>query len=70
MKKAIYTVLALSAVAIMFTSCKKNFKCVCSFNNTVMYQEDLQLQTRKNAESMCAKHDSTISGQPWSCTVY
>ena len=70
MKKAIYSVITIMAVGFTLTSCKKVWHCTCSYNNKVMYTEDLQRQAKGDAETMCSKHDSTIAGQVWSCTIY
>ena len=70
MKKAIYIVIIILAGMASFTSCKKNWHCTCSYNNKVMYTEDLQNDVKSKAEERCHEHDSTITGQWWTCTIY
>jgi hypothetical protein len=70
MKKAFYSItLLLTACLLSVTSCKKVYHCNCTFNNQVVYTQDLGLQVLKTAKSECSSHDSTITGEAWTCTV-
>ncbi|MFI5196174.1 MAG: hypothetical protein ACHQD8_03725 [Chitinophagales bacterium] len=70
MKKAIYTVITILAVALSFTSCKKEWHCTCSFNNKVMFTKDLMNEVKSKAQTACSQYDSTVTGEVWSCTIY
>ena len=70
MKKAIYAVITILAVALSFTSCKKEWHCTCSFNNQVMFTKDLQNEVKSKAQTACSAYDSTITGEVWNCTIY
>ncbi len=70
MKKATYTIVIVLVGMLSLFSCKKDYHCSCTYNNTVMYNVDLGDQTNKNAKSMCSSYDSTIKGEVWTCTIY
>ena len=70
MKKATYTIVIVLVAMLSFFSCKKDYHCSCTYNNTVMYNVDLGDQTNKNAKKTCSNYDSTIKGEVWTCTIY
>ena len=70
MKKATYTLTFLLLGVICLFSCKKVYHCSCTYNNTVMYNADLDCQFQNNAQNECSSHDSTITGEAWKCTIY
>jgi hypothetical protein len=71
MKKVIFSVtLVLLTCMVSMISCKKVYQCSCSFNNQIVYTQDLGSQTLKDAKNQCGTHDSTITGEVWNCTVY
>jgi hypothetical protein len=70
MKKAIYTVITILAVALSFTSCKKEWHCTCTYNNTVMFTKDLMNDTKSKAQTACSAYDTTVTGEIWTCTTY
>jgi hypothetical protein len=71
MKKAIYPTLSILTIFILCatTSCKRDYKCSCTFNNQIVYSTDLGSQTKKNAQDDCNRNDSTIPGEVWNCSV-
>ena len=71
MKKIVYILLSASSVICMLTasSCKKDYKCTCTFNGNIVYSDDLGKETKKDAKDDCSRNDSTVSGELWNCTV-
>ncbi len=56
--------------AIGFTSCKKDYKCVCKVNDNVVYSQDYNDVTRAEAEDKCDGDGSTLGGTvQWDCDV-
>lgn len=70
MKKATYFVIIVLICLVSFISCKKEYHCSCTFNNTVVFTKDLGSQVKKNATDQCSSYDSTIKGEVWNCTLY
>jgi hypothetical protein len=70
MKKAGYTLLTVLICALSFTSCKKEWHCTCSYNNTVVFTKDLMNETKSKANDACSAYDSTVTGVVWNCTTY
>jgi hypothetical protein len=70
MKKSTYTVILLALSLVYFASCKKSIHCTCTFNNKVVYTEDLGLDYPKNAQEKCSSYDSTVTGEAWNCKIY
>jgi hypothetical protein len=71
MKKVIYTGLIIFIGIFFFASCKKNYHCQCTYNNTVVYTEDMGSETSDKAKKRCSVYDSTgIPGEVWLCTTY
>ncbi len=71
MKRGIYTVLAITVLAVLsLASCKKDYHCQCTYNNQVMLVKDLGSQVKKDADNLCSAYDSTITGEQWNCIVY
>lgn len=69
MKKVIYTGTIILFAALSFTSCKKEYHCSCTYNNTLVYTKDLGNQSLKDAKNICSRSDTTVAGETWSCTV-
>lgn len=72
MKKAFYTTLSIFTLIVLCatTSCKKNYKCSCTFNNKIMYTTEINNETKKNAQDDCNRNDSTVQGEVWNCSLY
>ena len=70
MKKAIYTFILLAVGMVYFTSCKKHIHCTCTFNNKVVYTEDMGMDFAKNAQDKCSLYDTTVAGEVWNCKIY
>ena len=71
MKKATYIVITVLIGMISFVSCKKEYRCECTYNNQLIRTIDLGNQTKSNANKMCAVYDtSSIPGEMLTCTVY
>lgn len=64
-------ILFVAAAGILgFASCKKNYHCQCSFNNTIQMTTDLGSQTKDDAKAQCDAYDSTVTGEKWTCVIY
>ena len=59
MKKAILGLSIIAVTTLFFTSCKKNYTCVCSLNGTVIEKHELGKQTRSDAKAAC---DAFVAG--------
>ncbi len=70
MKKATYTIVFVLVGMLGLFSCKKDYHCSCTYNNTVVYTADLGDQTINNARNTCSNYDTTITGEVWTCTIY
>ena len=58
------------SVSILFTACKKDYHCVCTFNGTAIYNKDQGNQSKKDAQDECNQNTNTIPGETWYCDVY
>lgn len=69
MKKMIIGGLALIS-SFAFTSCKKDYSCVCRLNGTVMQTTNYSNVSRAQAEDKC-DGDATAGGGAvqWDCDV-
>lgn len=71
MRKTIYIAAVASVGLLTFTtSCKKNYRCSCSFNNKIMYTRDLGTQSESKAQEICSSYDTSVTGEVWNCSVY
>ena len=70
MKKVTYILATAFLITLAFYSCKKEYHCSCSFNNTVVFTKDLGNQYKKNAKDQCNAYDSTMQGEVWQCGIY
>lgn len=52
MKKVILLA-SIALGAIIFTSCEKNYTCVCTVNGAEVYREDLGKQSKSDAKAKC-----------------
>jgi hypothetical protein len=72
MKKLI-PMIAVAALATMFTSCKKDYTCTCTSTVTgssaVTTKYPLGKQKKKDAESACNAMNATVSGGGMSASV-
>lgn len=69
MRKAVI-VLATVCGVVYFSSCKKMYHCVCTFDNHVKYTKDLGSMYEDKAQAACSAYDSTVTGEAWKCTIY
>ena len=69
MRKAIFALLVFTGL-FSSTSCTKDYHCACTYNNAVVYNIDLGVQYKDNAQAKCAAYDSTIKGMTWQCSLY
>lgn len=53
MKKGILGLSILAISALFFTSCKKNYTCVCTVNGNEVARQDLGKQKRSDAKDAC-----------------
>ncbi len=70
MKKLI-PVAAVGLIALMFTSCKKDYKCTCTWNiagTAGSYTWDLGKQKKKDAEAGC-KYAAAVTGVTYDCKL-
>ena len=67
MKKLILAALVLVSAA-GFTSCKKDYNCVCRFNGVQVFSQQYEDVTRPDAEDMCNANDNG-TGQVWECDI-
>ena len=51
----------------VFSSCKKDFTCTCTFSNGEMTETAIEDQTQKEAESSCSEVATSIGAA--SCTL-
>ncbi len=69
--KKIIPVAAVAMLALTFTSCKKYYKCTCSWTiagKTGSYTEDLGKQKKTDAEAAC-KYPYQVAGVAYSCKL-
>jgi len=69
MKKAIYTSIVILSGIISFTSCRKEYHCNCTYNNTLVLTKDLGNQSQSDATTICNRYDTTVAGETWLCTL-
>lgn len=75
--KKLMPVAAIAVFALMFTSCKKDYTCTCTYSGpsvgvTVSDQKfTISKTTKKDAESKCSGYTSTVSfagtSTGWNC---
>ncbi|GEM_PF-500143 len=70
--KKILLIAAVACTGLIMgtTSCKKVYRCNCSFNNKVMLSKDLGAQSESKAQEICSSYDTTVTGEVWNCTIY
>jgi len=67
MKKLIVLALITSASIFSFSSCKKDYHCTCTYNGTVVYDQDLGKMKHSDAENQCNQQSTSVLGQTWAC---
>jgi hypothetical protein len=70
--KKLFPVAAVAALAMMFTSCKKDYKCTCTasyLGTTTSSTVDLGKQKKKDAEAACSAKAVTTAGVSYSCKL-
>lgn len=69
MKTVITAGLALLST-FAFTSCKKDYSCVCKLNNQTVYTQNYNDVTRAEAEDKCDGDGTVLAGTAqWDCDV-
>jgi hypothetical protein len=70
MKKLMILAIASCGIAALsLTSCKKDYHCTCTYNGTVLYDQDLGHMTHSDAENQCNEHSTSVAGQTWECSL-
>jgi hypothetical protein len=67
MKKTIIAIAALT-MTFGFTSCKKDYTCVCKLNGTIVKTTQYNDVNRAEAEDKC-DGDATFGGVTYDCDV-
>ncbi|OJW83950.1 MAG: hypothetical protein BGO69_09470 [Bacteroidetes bacterium 46-16] len=68
MKKWIITAIASCAIgALSLTSCKKDYHCTCTYNGSVVYDQDLGHMSHSDAKDQCNQQSTSVLGQTWAC---
>ena len=70
--KKLVPVTAVAVLAMMFTSCKKDYKCTCTASyagTTTSSTVDLGKQKKKDAEAACSSKATTTMGISYSCKL-
>lgn len=70
MKQFVFSGIIILLAMLMMVSCKKHYRCSCSYRNTVVYTKDLGNVVEKNALETCSSYDTTVPGEKWTCTLY
>jgi hypothetical protein len=71
MRKVVFIAAILMAGVVVGTSsCKKSYRCSCSFNNQIKLMKDLGSQNESKAQEICSSYDTTVTGEVWNCTIY
>jgi hypothetical protein len=60
MKKAIITLGALIVASFAFTSCNKDYNCVCRLNGVEVSKKSIREATKNKAEDKCNEMQSTF----------
>lgn len=64
-------IFAIAVMGLIFLgSCKKQYRCLCSYNNKVQMDKDLGLKVKEDAQEECDSYDSTVAGETWKCSLY
>jgi hypothetical protein len=62
-------VIAISFIFV-FSSCKKDYTCSCTYNNQVAYTVNIGEYTKSDAQSLCDTNTHVIPGETLTCTVH
>lgn len=65
--KKVASIAAIALFAIGFTSCKKDYTCVCSINGTEVSRTTIN-DTKSNAKSAC-EQTTSAGGVTASCVI-
>lgn len=60
MKKALTLIAGIAFVAVLFTSCKKDYTCTCTVTGTGVSASTIIKDSKKNATTTC--ESGTIAG--------
>lgn len=69
--KKLFPVAAVAVLALTFTSCKKDYKCTCTWDisgTPGTYSWDLGKQKKKDAEAAC-KYAAALPGVTYNCKL-
>jgi len=67
MKKLALILLTATTFALSFTSCKKDYHCRCTYNGSVVYDQDLGKMSHSDASDQCEHQSTSVLGQTWEC---
>lgn len=67
MKKLIIVAFGLIS-AISLGSCKGNYRCTCTYNGNVVYEQEGEGK-KSDLESDCNTKKTTVLGQTWDCDL-
>jgi hypothetical protein len=60
--------LAIAFISITFTSCSKDYECVCYLDGVEKYNYSISAQTDKSAKELCAEKESTLD-KDYNCLI-
>ena len=71
MIKGIFKIMVVFLLGVfLFSSCKKDYHCQCSYQNQIRLVKDLGQMVKKNAQDACDSYDTTVAGEKWNCIIY
>ena len=70
LNKLVLCLFIIATTALIAVSCRKSYRCLCSYNNATKMDKPLGKQVRKDAEDECNGYESTVTGEKWTCTIY
>ncbi len=68
MKKGILVIAALLTASAFFTSCNKDYECVCTLNGTETNRYSVRATTKNGAEDECNQKQSSL-GMTYQCKI-
>jgi hypothetical protein len=68
MKKALLLVALAASTGISFTSCNKDYDCVCSLNGVETSRSSVRASNKNSAEDDCNKKQSAL-GSTYQCAI-
>jgi len=68
MKKAIILIALAASSGITFTSCNKDYDCVCTLNGVETNRYSVRASNKNGAEDDCNKKQSSL-GTTYQCSI-